>query len=84
MFWLTILTMVTDKLTRMAKMLAKPKKERRANVCRLPHPGGFRSKSVLADSKTRIVFEKYSQQYFAEITLLLLNNWGSHDGLKLF
>ena len=53
--------MVTDKLTRMAKMLAKPKKERRANVCRLPHPGGFLSKSVLADSKIRNVFEKYSK-----------------------
>ena len=53
MFWLTILTMVTDKLTRMAKTLAKPKKESRANVCRLPHPGGFLSKSVWADSKIK-------------------------------
>ena len=84
MFWLTIFTMVTDKLTRMAKMLAKPKKERRANVCRLPHPGGFRSKSVLADSKIRIVFEMYSKYNLNVFTLLLLNNWGSHDGLKLF
>ena len=81
MFWLTILTMVTDKLTRMAKTLAKPKKESRANVCRLPHPGGFLSKSVWADSKIQNV--RSILNIFRNVfTLLLLNNWSSHDGLK--